>query len=308
MSVIRSVLGDIKTTQLGLTLSHEHLLWSIPEPFKDEDPDLGFDDPEMAINELKLFQRVGGAAIVEMTTAEIGRKPEDLVNISRASDIHILAATGHHKDKFSRLPLAELSVEAIMEKITREINVGIDGTDIKAGVIKAATSKDQATPSERKVIQAVGQAFKETGAPVSTHTEAGTFALEQIKLLMDAGVPPERMLIGHLDRGLPEQLYLAIARTGVYLGFDQIGKEKYWLDSERIRIIMTLVIAGYTNRILLSGDMARKSNWISYGPECGPGLAYIPTRFQSKLIKAGIPKDLLHEVMLENPSRFFAIT
>jgi phosphotriesterase-related protein len=93
----------------------------------------------------------------------------------------------------------------------------------------------------------------------------------------------------------------------VYLGFDQIGKEKYWPDSERIRIIMLLVNAGYANRILLSGDMARKSNWISYGPGCGPGLAYIPTRFRSELIKAGIPHDLLDEIMLENPSRFFAI-
>lgn len=307
MSVIRSVLGDIKTPQPGFTLSHEHLLWSVPEPFKDEDPDLGFDDPEMAINELKLFRGAGGAAIVEMTTSEIGRRPEDLANISRASGLHIIAATGHHKDKFSRLPLAEFSVEAIVDKITREINVGIDGTDIKAGVIKVATSRDQATSSERKVIQAVGQAFKETGAPVSTHTEAGTFAMEQIKLLMEVGVPPERMLIGHLDRGLPDQVYLAVARTGVYLGFDQIGKEKYWPDSERIRIIMLLVNAGYANRILLSGDMARKSNWISYGPGCGPGLAYIPTRFRSELIKAGIPHDLLDEIMLENPSRFFAI-
>jgi phosphotriesterase-related protein len=306
MSIIRTVLGDVQPAQLGLTLNHEHLLWIVPEPYQDEDPDLGFDDPEMALRELELFEQAGGSALVEMTTAEIGREPEELARISSASGIHIIAASGHHKDKFSRLPLVEKSPEAIAENIIRDIKVGIDGTDIRAGVIKAATSRDQATPSECKVIEAVGMAYQATGAPVSTHTEAGTFALGQIRLLKDAGIPPERMLIGHLDRGLSDTVYLEIARTGVYLGFDQIGKEKYWPDSERIRVIKLLLSADYAHRILLSGDMARKTNWTSYGAGCGPGLVYIPTKFREDLLKAGIPGDIAHQIMEANPSRFLA--
>ena len=307
MSIIRTVLGDIQSTQLGLTLSHEHLLWAVPESFQDEDPDLGFDDPKIAIKELGLFRQAGGSAVVEMTTPEIGRRPEELARISRATDVHIIATTGHHKDKFSRQILTAASVEKIAANIVRDITVGMEDTKIKAGVIKAATSKDQATGSERKVIQAVGLAFHETGAPVSTHTEAGTFALEQIKLLLATGIPPERLLIGHLDRGLPDRQYLDIARNGVYLGFDQIGKSKYWPDAERIRAIALLVNAGYKRHILLSGDMARKSNWTSYGPGSGPGMAYIPKQFQAKCIQAGIPAVIVHQILVDNPSQFFSM-
>jgi phosphotriesterase-related protein len=179
------------------------------------------------------------------------------------------------------------------------------GTDIKAGVIKTGTSQNTATECERRIIHAVGLAHKATGAPVSTHTEAGTFAIEQAKLLNTAGVPFERLLIGHLDRGLPRETYLVLAQMGLYLGFDQVGKNKYWPDAERTALIKDLIAAGYVDQILLSGDMARKSVWHIHNPHTN-GLAHIMLNFVPSLREAGVSENYIHTMLVENPARFLA--
>jgi len=302
---IRTVLGDIAPSELGNTTCHEHLLWIVPEPDAHEDPDLGFDSFPAAVAELQYFNAAGGNALVEMTTAEIGRAPLDLRQISQATLVHIIATSGHHKHKFSAAPLNGKSVDEIATGIIADIAEGMNGTDVKAGVIKAASSKDRATETERRVIKAVGLAHQATGAAVSTHTEAGTFAIEQAKLLNDAGVPFERLLIGHLDRGLPRETYLTLARMGVYLGFDQIGKNKYWPDAERVSLIKELVAIGDVNQILLSGDTARKSAWHIHNPGTN-GLAHLLLNFVPSMREAGVSEKYIHTMLVENPARFFA--
>ena len=302
---IRTVLGDISPSELGNTACHEHLLWTVPEPFTGEDPDLGFDSLPAAIEELKYFKATGGNALVEMTTAEIGREPIHLRKISQSAQVHVIAATGHHKDKFSAAALKDKSVEEIAAIIIADINKGMDDTDVMAGVIKAATSKDMATDIERRVIQAVGFAHQATGAPVSTHTEAGTFALEQARLLIQAGVPAGRLLIGHLDRNLPRETYHAIAKTGVYLGFDQIGKTKYWADVERATLIKELISAGHLRQILLSGDTARKSAWHTYNLHV-EGIAHLLLVFVPLLQEAGVSEADVHTMLVKNPANFLA--
>ncbi|MBI5952292.1 MAG: phosphotriesterase-related protein [Chloroflexi bacterium] len=302
---IRTILGDISPSELGVTTCHEHLIWSVPEPYADEDPDLGFDSIPAAVAELRYFKTAGGSALVEMTTAEIGRCPVEMRQIAEASGLHVIAATGHHKEKFSAASLAGKSVDEIADGIITDITLGMSGTNIKAGVIKAASSQNTATNSERRVIHAVGLAHKATGAPVSTHTEAGTFAVEQAKLLNEAGVPFEHTLIGHLDRGLPRETYLALARLGVYLGFDQIGKNKYWPDAERVSLIKDLIAAGHVTQILLSGDTARKSAWHVHNPRTD-GLAHLLLNFVPSLREAGVNEKHIHAMLVENPARFLA--
>jgi phosphotriesterase-related protein len=306
MSIIRAVTGDIAPDQLGLTLSHEHLLWEVPALYREDDPDLGLDSLGAAESELRRFRSSGGCALVEMTTPELRRDPAGLQALSERTGVYIISATGHNKAKFADGWNAGKSVDEIAAAMIGDITRGMDGTTIRAGVIKASTSKDGASEGERRVIQAAGLAHRATGAPVSTHTEAGTFALEQIRLLQESGVPPERMLIGHLDRGLRPDLYLEIARTGVYMGLDQIGKEKYWPDAERAGLVARLVQAGYGERLLFSGDMARKSNWPSYGANFGPGLTCIIEKFTRLLAAAGVDEAAVRSILVENPRRFFA--
>lgn len=302
---IRTVLGDITPSELGVTTAHEHLLWTVPGPGAEEDPDLGFDSIPAAVAELRYYKTAGGNALVEMTTAEIGRAPHDLCQIAETAQVHVIATTGHHKDKFSARGLEAKSVQEIAEGIINEIELGMNGTEVKAGVIKAATSKDTATEIERRVIEAVGSAHQATGAPVSTHTEAGTFALEQTQLLLQAGIPAMRLLVGHLDRNLPRETYFALAKQGVYLGFDQIGKVKYWADSERVTLIKELIHAGFVRQIMLSGDTARKSAWHTYAPHLN-GIAHLLLDFVPLLRDADISDADIHIMLVENPATFLA--
>jgi len=302
---IRTVNGDIALDQLGITSCHEHLLWKVPESFQDEDPDLGFNSVQAAIAETEFFKAAGGNALVEMTTKEIGRSPSELQRISVTTGVHIIAATGHHKHKFSHTTLQTQTKEQIISTILEDINTGIDNTNIHAGVIKVATSLNTAYDSELKTIQAVGIAYQMCGAPVSTHTEAGSFAIEQAEHLIASGVIPEKLLIGHLDRNLSMDTYLSLAKLGVYLGFDQIGKEKYWPDVERIKLIQNLIKAGYTQKILLSCDTARKSNWHTYNPSAN-GPAYLLLDFVTSMRAQKITEADIETMLILNPAKFFA--
>jgi 5-phospho-D-xylono-1,4-lactonase len=306
MTIIRTVLGDIPSDDLGVTYAHEHLWWQPPLEFSDADPDLGLTSLAAARKELNFFRKAGGQALVEMTTIEVGRSPDTLRSLSEETGVHIIAATGHNVGKYSDPFVAEMGIDEVAQWMIRDLTEGMGGTEIRAGVLKCSTSLEHATQGERKVIRAAGVAYKETGAPVSTHTQAGSYALEQIELLRKAGIPPKRVLVGHLDRRLDWEYHRAIARTGVYLGFDQIGKEKYAPDSARIAMIQRLIDAGHQKQILLSGDLARKSNWPAYGFGYGPGLTHLLWAFVPRLLRVGISEEGVQTLLIENPARFLA--
>ena len=306
MPFIQTVLGRISPDELGVTYSHDHLLFTPPAAIAEKDPDLCLDSPEAAIQELGYFKVAGGQAIVEMTTVELGRDPFALKAISEKTSVHVIAATGYNKSKFCEAIVEEKTVEDITTEMVNDLTQGMNGTDVLAGLIKSSSSKDEMTPGEEKVFQAAIRTHLATGAPVSTHTEAGTFALKQIQMLTSGGIPPEKIVIGHLDRKLEWDYHKAVAATGVYMGFDQISKEKYWPDIDRINFIKNLVAEGHGHQILLSGDWARKSYWPSYETGFGPGLTYILWRFVPWMLDEGISQDSIQAFLVENPARAFS--
>ncbi len=306
MSTIRTVLGPVSPGNLGITYSHDHLLFVPPSPFDQQDPDMRLDDREKIIQEMHVFKMAGGGCLVEMSTVEMGRQPLGLKAISEATGVHIVAATGFNKGKFSDPYVEPLSVDQLATRMMQDLLEGMDGTHIRAGLIKASSSLDHFTAGEEKVFEAAIQAHHGTGAPVSTHTEAGTCALEQIQKLTSGGVEPEHIIIGHLDRKLEWDYLSAVAQTGVYLCFDQIGKEKYSPDALRIEMIKRLVEAGHSSQILLSNDIARMSYLPSNGFGSGPGFTYILWRFVPWMVESGLSLETVRGFLVDNPARAFA--
>jgi 5-phospho-D-xylono-1,4-lactonase len=306
MPQIQTITEKIDPPKLGITYCHEHLLFTPPEPFRSQDPDLAMDSLEAAVQEANTFIQAGGRTIVEMSTVDLQRAAENMVAVSKQTGVQIIAATGFNKAKFSEAVLADQSVEQIAAGMIHDLTIGMDGTEHKAGLIKAASSLNMMTPGEEKAFQAAIQAHLATGAPISTHTEAGTLALEQVRMLTGGGVKPNRILIGHLDRKIEWDYLQAVADSGVYMGFDQISKEKYYPDSRRIETIRKLIETGHGHQILLSGDMARKSYWPSYGFGRGPGLTYILWRFVPWMMEEGISREAVDEMLVHNPARLFA--
>jgi phosphotriesterase-related protein len=259
---------------------------------------------DMAAREVGLFNLAGGQAIVEMSPADYNRRPESLRALSVDTGVHIIMTTGLHKEDFSRRITAERSVEELAAIFARDVAQGADGTDVRAGVIKAATSLNKITEGEGKVLRAAARAHKETGAPISTHTQNGTMGLEQMAAFKEEGVDPSRVALGHVDRKLEYDYHKALLDTGAYLIYDQISKEKYVPDRDRVEMLVRLVSEGYGGQLMLAGDFGRASYWTSSGG--GPGLTYILWRFVPWLVSEGMTGEAARALLVDNPARFFA--
>ena len=312
MPFIRTVCGDIDPADLGVCHSHEHVLCSPPEEF---DRDLELDSEAAAIQELTDFKQAGGSALVEMTPAGYGRNALGMKRVSAATGIHIIAATGLHNERYSGRLVESKSIDELADRFTRDVLEGVDGTDIKAGVIKVASSLNMITADEEKIFRAVARAQRRAGAAISTHTEVGTMGLEQIQLLMAEGVNPDRIIIGHVDRKMEWDYHVALWKTGVTLGYDQIGKAKHAPDSQRVEFIVRAVQAGYSRQIVLGSDLARKSYWPSYSAFGGavgglggrPGLTHILRRFIPQLRSTGLSEEIIQALLIHNMTRALAI-
>jgi len=305
MTFIRTVRGDIDPADFGVCYPHEHVLCTPPANVTDLD--LTMDSEAAAIQELTWFRQAGGRSLVEMTPADYGRNAEGLRRVSEQADIHIVCVTGHHKEAFSAAWASDHSVDELADRFVHDVADGVDGTPIRAGAIKAASSLNKITANEEKVFRAAARAHRATGASISTHTEAGTMGLEQVELLQSEGVDPAHIVVGHVDRKLDWDYHLQLAQTGAYLGYDQISKEKYVPDSKRVEFILRLVAAGHGRQILVAGDLARKSYWPSYGTGGGPGLTYILWRFVPWLRSEGLGQAAIDDILIHNPARAMTI-
>ena len=304
MEMVQTVKGRINPSHLGITYSHEHLITNPPEPAVSEDPDLMLSDVERATAELQHFSMAGGNTLVEMTTVDYGRNISMISEIAECVNIHIVVATGFLKGEYCEYHVADKSVNQLADVMIDEIENGIDGTGIRAGVIKAGSSLNKISESEEKVLRAAARAHCETGAPISTHTQAGTMGLAQVKILRQEGAEPSKIILGHVDRNLDWDYHKQLIDSGVNLGYDQISKEKYFPDKLRIEFILRLFREEHHKRILLSADLGRRSYWVSYGG--GPGLTYILWRFIPWLRSEGLPQEAIDALLINNPRRIFS--
>jgi 5-phospho-D-xylono-1,4-lactonase len=299
--IIRTVLGDITPEALGVCYGHEHVYGQPPAEYAQ--PDLMLLDEAGAVDELRAFYSAGGRALIEMTTPDYGRDAGALMRISRAAGVHIVGVTGYNKEKFSAHLLEKASIPALAQRFIIDVMMGMDGTDIRTGVIKASSTLNAISPLAEKLFRAAAQAHHITQAPISTHTEMGTMALEQVALLTGEGVPPERILIGHMDHRLELEHHLELAQTGVFIGYDQIGKTKYAPDEARADMIAAMVERGYANQIMLAGDTARLSGWAAHG---GGGFTHILNMFVPLLRERGVTDAAIELMLVHNPARLLA--
>lgn len=300
--MVQTVLGRIKAEDLGVVYAHEHLIAKPPDWVAKED-DFELDSAEKALQELKYFQMAGGKTVVEMTTKDYGRDIQTLYQVATRFSGHIIVPTGFLREYYFSPLVKDRSVNDLAEEMAKEIIQGIEGTAIKAGVIKAGSGLNHISSLEKKVFKAAARAHLKTGAPISTHTQAGTMALDQLDILMGEGVSPKSIILGHLDRRLDWNYHKKIAGSGAYLLYDQISKEKYWPDSTRIEFILRLIKEGHGSQILLSGDFGRKSYWVSYGG--GPGFTYILWRFIPWLKSEGVKDGEIYRILQDNPQKAF---
>ena len=327
MTFVRTVNGDIKPEELGFTYSHEHIVCIPPYWQEKNEDDLLLDDENKSLKDVMDFKNAGGNSIVDATAVDYGRDVEAVKRISEKTGVKIIATAGFNKGFLWNAKLKgnlkqivgnyetygewieKATVNELAQYVISEIEEGLEGTNIRGGQLKFGTGYNSISPLEVKTIKAVAIAHKETKAPIHSHTEAGTMALEQIEILKKEGVKLECVSFGHMDRNLDPYYHVQIAKTGAFLCFVGIGKIKYATESARINEIIYLVKQGFKDQILISGDTARKSYYKHYN--YGLGLEYIIKKWVPRFIeeadRAGLDgESLIKDFFINNPMRCFA--
>ena len=302
---VMTALGPIGPAALGFTLHHEHI-FNLVNPLAANDDDLILDDVGKSLTDLELYFASGGRAIVDMGPVDYGRSVEAVLQIAQHSPVHIVMITGHHKDLICAPYVKSDPVDVIVERNLRDVREGIDGTSVRAGLIKAGTSLNEITAVERRVLEAAAKTQLASGAPISTHTERGTMALEQVEVMSAAGADPRRIILCHLDFRLGDRDYLfEVLKTGAFVSFDQWSKTKYAPDEERAAVLFELAEAGFLDQLLVSGDLARKSNHTGYGGT--PGFEFFLDRVLLMLMDTGFDAPSVRKIFVENPARALTI-
>jgi|LDZT01.1.fsa_nt_gi phosphotriesterase-related protein len=300
---VRTALGDITSEEIrGKLLAHEHVNFDTSKIKRDSDACLI--EPETIIEELKAFSEAGGEVLVDLSTSNTGRDPKILEDISQKSGVGIVCPTGFYFGLYLPLRAISGSVSFMAEEFVRDINEGIDGSDVKAGVIGEIGWGQQTLPAERRVFESAVLAQGTTGAAIITHTYYGFNAVEQLDFLEKKGANIEKVGIGHMDLYPDPEIHLEVARRGAYVCIDNIGRTDYRPDSERVQMIRFLFEKGLGNRVIISSDISRKSHLHKYG---GHGYDHVLKTFASMLFDDGFSEDEINLLLHENPLRLISI-
>jgi 5-phospho-D-xylono-1,4-lactonase len=291
--IIRTVLGDIEPADFGPCDAHEHLFLDTPAQPGEE-----FLDRDKAIEEARALLTAGARSLVEWTPLGLGRDLDGLADVAREVGLHIVAATGLHRDAHYTPddPFRSASVEELSGRFGAEL------AD-RCGVIKAGASYHHLTPFEEKAFEAVAAAHARTSAPVCVHTQHGTMGLALVERLASLGVPPTSVILAHIDRNPDAGEHAETASTGATLQLDGPGRAKYWPDSTILQLIGDLAERGHAERLLLGGDTGRRGMLRAYGG--GPGLDYVFARFKPRLERE-LGCALSEQIFVTNPARAFA--
>ena len=319
MIFVRLMTGDIKPDQMGFTYSHEHIVCRPGHWMERGDMDLILDDVHKGEEEVLAAKKCGVDTIVDATAIDYGRDPQAVYDISVSTGMQIIGTAGFNKGFLwdAKMPGRDCTYNDWIEKssekeltdfVIKEVTEGMQGTKIKGGQVKFGTGYNSISPLEIKTIRAVCRAHLATGAPIHSHTEAGTMALEQMQYLKEEGVNLHHVSFGHMDRNPDSYMHLKVADTGAFLCFDGIAKVKYNPESIRIQCILELVKRGYQRQILVSGDTARRSYYHSYS--YAVGLPYIKKTWVPRLIEEaenrGINGEkLIEDIFINNPKECF---
>ena len=298
--MIQTVNGPISVKELGVTMCHEHLAVDLSRVRKDQDSN--FDDRELICDEIEKMKAFGVQSIIEVSCNDMGRDVKTLRWYSNTCGIHIVASTGYYLEEYHSDFVRNSSPEELSEVFCKEITVGIDGTDIKAGIIgEVASGEPVMTESERKVLIAAALAGKRTKTAVTTHCQLGRLGLEQCELFHKYGMDPAKVILGHVDLANDKAYYEELLKQGVNLGFDTIGKTGYLSDEDRADNLMWLIERGWMDRIVLSQDISRKSYLSRYGKYAG--YMIVMKNFVPMLKKRGIMQKDLDQMLIYNPAR-----
>ena len=341
--LIQTVLGPVPKSELGPTMTHEHiysdfsfmlrpaqdtpsedladapitlgnLAW-IRRNYYSNRSNLQLMDLGVITREVRAYGEAHGGAMVDATTAGIGRRPDALARISSESGVHIIMGAGFYVDAVHPADMSERSAEDLAEEIVSDITEGVGGTGVRAGIIGEVGCSWPLTENERRSLAAAAIAQRETGAAILIHPGRHPSApAEILELLGRDGADISRVIMGHLDRTVFElDALLAIAGSGCYLEWDLFGNEGSYYplaeidmpsDARRLDLIRGVADAGYIDRVVIGQDICTKHRLRRYG---GHGYGHILENIVPKMRRKGFSEQEIQAITVDNPAAILAV-
>lgn len=335
-----TVLGPVPVDDLGVTLMHEHLLVDATpwfqepeeatrrslarrlvsmdmlgalknEPFLCKDNCQLLDEPT-SIEEVSRFRQAGGQTIVDPTCRGIGRDPEALQRISRATGLHVIMGAGYYLEPSHPDHVKDMEIRDIAEEIEQDVTEGMGG--VKAGIIGEIGISADFTEEEEKVLRGAARAQSNTGVPLEIHLPGWErHAGRVLDTVGEEGANLSDTILCHMNPSGEDFEYQAeLAQRGAWLEYDMIGMDFYYADQEAQspsdqqngRALERLKEAGLLGQVLLSQDVFVKIQLTRYG---GTGYAHILDYFAPRLERHhGFTEEETSQLLVENPKRVFA--
>ena len=288
---VQTVLGPIDPAELGWVLPHEHTaiaLWHIPNRW--DYWELRRDGP-LITEELTAFRAAGGGALVDLTLDGVGRDPEWLAGIARATGLHVVMGSGWYRGAYypAEALIDRRSVDALAEVIVRDATDGVGESGIRAGIIgEIGTDKPWLSAQEERVHRAAARAARRTGLAITTHAVQSTVGLDQLDVFAAEGADLTRVVIGHADSYPSVDYHRAIVERGATVEFDFLGMAFTPLERNGegaiVESIRHLIGRGHVERILLSQDVCHDSQLRRYG---GNGYTYLARDLPAAAARGG---------------------
>jgi phosphotriesterase-related protein len=309
MAVVNSVGGVLDTADLGMTLSHEHLVVR-REAVYLQFPHL-YDEAreiERAVSQVRLAQERGVKTIFDPSVLGLGRDVRFMARIVELTGIQVIAATGAYTHGELPVPLDSRPVEQVAELFIRDITDGIQATDIKAAFLKCAIDHDGMTSGVEKAIRAVAYAHRATGTPIMVHTSPANRSGDLVQdLLVHEGVELGNVIIAHSGDTDDVDYLERLALRGSYLGMDRYGLDDVLPTERRNEAVVEMCRRGYAGKLLLSHD--HPCTYDRYEPEVSAkrgnwNWAHLFDNVIPALRNRGVSQAAVDLMMVENPRRW----
>lgn len=335
MIEVQTVAGAVPVTELGICLSHEHVLndvtswWHAPfddspagqalvdapvsleilwelrqDPFVNRD-NCSLDNIDVAVAEVARFAALGGSTIFEATSASIGRDPKGLREVSRRTGVNIVMGSGLYLDSSQPAGVDALTERQIADGILADIHEGVDG--VRAGFIGEIGVGSEFTARERRSLAGASIAQRESGLPMQVHLPGWFRMAHDVLDVVEAnGGSLDSVVLCHMNPSGDDLDYqVSLAARGAWIQYDMVGMEVFYADQQvqcpsdedNARNIARLIAGGWGGRVLLSGDVFLKTLLRCNG---GPGYGHILEYFLPRLERHGVERDQAMSLVTDN--------
>ena len=307
--VIMTVKGPLSPDEMGITLTHEHIIVDFIGA-DSTGPHRWNKDTVVAVVKpyLQQVRDMDCKTFIDCTPDYLGRDVEVLRELSSLTGLNILTCTGYYgayQNKY--LPPHAFSDNAreLADHWIAEWEQGIGETGIRPGIIKIGVDgQEPLTEMHRKLVEAAAITHLASGLVIVSHTGPETTIFEQQEILAKTGAAPDALIWTHAQRGTMES-HIKAAREGIWVSLDNIRDDDETIE-QYVQMLLNIKDNGLLDHVLLSHD----AGWYDVGNILGNDFrpyTSLFTRLVPALKENGFTREEIDLLLVGNPRKAYTI-